>query len=56
VFKEFLNQPSTDVSVKGYATVEQLLQKPSKEETEIVLNMLKNGKVLGGDKIISEYL
>lgn len=40
-----------------YTTVEQLLEKPSKEELVVIrLDMLKNCKALGEDEIVSKCL
>jgi hypothetical protein len=51
-----LNQSNENITVFQYSTVEQLIEKPSEEEVKIGLDMLKNGKALGDDEIVSECL
>lgn len=55
MFEKLLNQPDENITVIEYSTVEQLLEKSS-EEVKIALNMLKNRKASGADKIVSECL
>jgi len=54
--KNLLNQPNVNITALEYATVDQLLEKPSEEEVKIGLDMLKNGKSPGKDEIVSECL
>lgn len=51
-----MNQPRRDVVAEKYDTVEQNIERPSKEEVEAGLDMLKNGKAPGADYIIPECL
>ncbi|KAE9522623.1 hypothetical protein AGLY_016986 [Aphis glycines] len=56
MFANLLNQPIINITVNELTTVEQLLVAPSKNELEMGLNMLKNGKAPGVDEIVSECL
>lgn len=46
----------TETNNNDVATVEQCLEKPSLEEVEIAVEMLKGGKAPGEDSIMSEHL
>jgi len=56
MFQTLLNQPRRDVVTEEYDTVEQNIERPSLEEVETGLDMLKNGKAPGADYIIPECL
>ncbi|KAL4098105.1 hypothetical protein QTP88_022774 [Uroleucon formosanum] len=54
MFQTLLNQPRRDVVTEEYDTVEQNIERPSLEEVETGLDMLKNGKAPGANYIIPE--
>jgi len=56
MFQTLLNQPRRDVVTEEYDTVEQNIERPTKEEVETGLDMLKNGKAPGANYIIPECL
>jgi UDP-3-O-acyl-N-acetylglucosamine deacetylase len=56
VFEIMLNQSTQNESGEKITTVEQYIEKPTEEEIEQVISMLKNGKVPGEDGIAAEML
>ncbi|KAL4113249.1 hypothetical protein QTP88_016908 [Uroleucon formosanum] len=56
MFAKLLNQSIINIIANELTTVKQLLEAPSKNELEMGLNMLKNGKAPGVDEIVSECL
>lgn len=51
-----LNQQEIRTTVDVNVTAEELLDKPTIQEIEIGLEMLKNGKAPGSDEIVPECL
>jgi len=56
MFQTLLNQPRRDVVAEECDTVEQNIERPSIEEVETGLDMLKSGKAPGVDYIVPECL
>jgi len=56
MFEEMLIQPENITTVEVNATVEELLDKPTVQEIERGIEMLKNGKAPGIDEVVSECL
>lgn len=54
--KTLLYQSCVNITVNGYDTIEQLLEKLSKERVKYNLNMLKNGNAPGDYNIVSDRL
>jgi len=47
MLKTLLNQPSKHTIIEKRASVEQYLKPPTREEVDIAVEMLKNGKAAG---------
>jgi len=56
MFNTLLNQPRERTIIEERATVEQNIEPPSRAEVEAGIEMLKSGKAVGEDEIISECL
>jgi len=51
-----LNQPENRITVEVNLTVEELLDKPTIQEIDRGIEMLKNGNTPGFDEVVSECL
>jgi len=56
MFEEMLNQQENRTTIEVNVTAEELLDKPTIQEIEMGLEMLKNGKAPGIDEAVPECL
>jgi len=56
MFEEMLNQQENRTTIEVNVTAEELLDKPTIQEIEMGLEMLKNGKAPGIDEVVPECL